>query len=96
MTSGAFESQGTRTAAAQADEAQFRVEHALEAQSQGGLSGYLVEVANELVASNGSLEDPLKKDERDALTEAETQVDANRCVSTTHSRRSPRMFCPAT
>ena len=37
-----------------ADE-QFRVEHALEAQAQGGLSGYLVDVADELIASQESL-----------------------------------------
>ena len=33
---------------------QFRVEHALEAQAQGGLSGYLVDVADELIASQES------------------------------------------
>lgn len=36
---------------AQADDEQMAVEHALEAQAQGGLSGYVIEVAKALVGS---------------------------------------------
>lgn len=48
---------GTRTESdAQMDDEQLRIEHALEAQAQGGLSGYLVEVADAIVAGDEGLE----------------------------------------
>ena len=58
--------QGARV---EADDKQIRIELAFKA--QGGLSGYLIEVADEVVASGGSLHDPLTAN----LTEADAQTD---------------------
>jgi hypothetical protein len=45
-------------AKAQENDEQLAAEHALEAQAQGGLSGYLIEVANALVGSAEPLHRP--------------------------------------
>lgn len=42
-------------AGTQMDDEQIRIEHALEAQAQGGLSGYVIEVVNTLVPATESL-----------------------------------------
>ena len=54
-------------AAAQADDDQFRIEHATEARAQGGLSGYLIDVADPLVDPAQSHQDPLTTDEQAPL-----------------------------
>ncbi len=54
---------------ARADDKQIRIELAFEA--QGDLSGYVIEVADEVVASGGSLHDPSTA----ALTEADAKTD---------------------
>jgi hypothetical protein len=66
VTSNARVSRGARIdTGGQADDQQFRIEHALEAQAQGGLSGYVVEVANGL----------LRSDEQDGQAAAASQAD---------------------
>ena len=60
-----------------ADDNELRVEHALEAQAQGALSGYVNEVANALVASSESPHDPLPTDRLDARTGAAGKADGD-------------------
>ena len=53
MARSALTLQAARTqAGSQADDEPIRIEHALEAQAQGGLSGYVTKVANALVSGD--------------------------------------------
>ena len=55
MARSALASQVARTEAHSQTDEQIRIEHALEAQAQGGVSGYLIGVVNALVPAAQSL-----------------------------------------
>lgn len=66
--------QGLRSEAdATLDDGQFRVEHALEAQAQGGLSGHVVDVAETVIEAAESTPERLTGAARDVHGEADVQ-----------------------
>lgn len=63
---------GSAGAATEADaDERFRIEHALEAQAQGGLSGYLVDIADALVGPAALLHDRQPADEKGGTDDAQ-------------------------